>query len=138
MAAHWSDAYVGRPWVEGRFDCANMACAVQAEVFGRRLGIPTERDYLGLAGLAKLRAMRGQLRSLKDDYADRIDEAAAQEGDGVLLIGRGKPDHIGILCLIDGARWVLHAAAGPLQVVRTRWRELGLYGYAIEGCYRWK
>lgn len=134
---HWSDAYVGRAWVPGQFDCADLAQAVRADVFGHAIPLPSERTYLGLVGAARINAMRDQVRSLKDDFARRIEPGEAVEGDAVLLVGRGRPDHIGIVCDIEGARWVLHAAAGPRQVVRTRLRDLGLAGYDIEGFYRW-
>lgn len=134
--AHWSDQYVGRPYIEDEFDCGELARRVQAEAFGRAIDLPTERGYRGLSGVAKIKAMHAQISLCKDDYATPTDRPA--EGDGVLLVSRGRVDHIGIYCLIGGEAWVLHAAAGADQVVRTRVRELALYGYAVEGFYRWK
>jgi hypothetical protein len=134
--AHWSDAYVGLPYVDGEFDCAELARTVQLEVFRRAIDLPTERQYLGLDGVAKVRAMNAQLAACRDDYG--VQTSTPQEGDAVLIVSRGRLDHIGLYCLINGEAWVLHAASGINQVVRTRLRELPLYGYSLEGFYAWK
>lgn len=135
MASHWSDAYIGRPYVEGEFDCAELARLAQAEVFGRAIAMPSERVYLGLDGAAKLRAMRDQLAACKDDYGTPTD--APEDGDAALIRSRGRIDHVGIYCLIGGEAWVLHAAP-HCGVVRMRLRQLDLYGYHLEGFYKWK
>lgn len=134
--SHWSDTYVGLPYIEGEFDCAELTRVVQADVFGRVIDLPMSRLYSGLTGLSKIAAMREQIGLCKDDYAARV--AIPKEGDAVLLISRGRIDHIGIYCLIGGDAWVLHATTGPNQVIRTRLRELKLYGYEVEGFYAWK
>lgn len=136
MEAHWSDPYVGRLYVDVEFDCAELARTAQAEVFGRMIRLPTERLYQGLTGVAKVRAMHNQLSACRDDYAIPTDTPA--EGDAVLIVSRGRLDHIGLYCMIAGEPWVLHAAAGIDQVVRTRLRHLELYGYRLEGFYKWK
>ncbi len=133
---HWSDAYVGLAYIEGAFDCGELARTVRADVFGRAIDLPTERGYRGLTGVAKVKAMHAQIALCKDDYATPTDRP--EDGDGVLLVSRGRVDHIGIYCLIGGEGWVLHATSGADQVVRTRVRELALYGYAVEGYYQWK
>ena len=133
--SHWSDAYVGRTYVEDEFDCADLARSVQAEVFDHELHLPAERWYAGLSGPQKLQAMHDQLQACQRDVATPTD--APREGDAVLLVSRGRIDHIGIYCLIGGEPWVLHATSGANQVVRTRLRQLDLYGYKVEGFYRW-
>jgi len=133
--AHWSDAYIGIPYVEGEFDCGELARRVQAEVFGREIKLPSERWYAGLTGAAKLAAMRDQIHALQADYASQTDSPV--EGDGVLLVSRGLIDHIGIYCVIAGEPWILHGTSGADQVIRTRLRQLDLAGYRLEGFYRW-
>jgi hypothetical protein len=136
MPSHWSDAYIGRAYIDVEFDCAELSRLVQAEVFHRVIALPTERTYRGLTGPAKVRAMRDQLAACKDDYGVRT--SAPVDGDAALIRSRGRIDHIGTYCLIGGEPWVLHAAAGINQVIRTRVRDLELYGYALEGYYTWK
>lgn len=133
---HWSDRFVGVPYVEETFDCGELARTVRAEVFGQPIELPRERDYAGKRGVARVRAMRDQIAAHRDDYATPT--VTPCDGDGVLLQSRGRLDHIGLYCLIGGEAWVLHAAAGIDQVVRTRVRQLELSGYRLEGYYRWK
>lgn len=128
MAAHWSDAYVGQPYVAGEHDCAALAVQVQREVFGREVLLPAERAH-------GLRGMSAQIESLKEDYAVRVETPA--EGDAVLMVGRGHLDHIGLYCLIDGVPYVLHAMKKSGQVVRHRLRELLDQGLKVEAFYRW-
>lgn len=134
--AHWSDAYVGLPYVEGGFDCGDLARKVRAEVFDQAISLPSERLYVGLSGVAKVRAMHRQIELCRDDCATPT--AMPRDGDGVLIQANGYIDHIGIYCLINGEPWVLHAALDARQVIRTRLRELPLYGYRVEGFYQWK
>lgn len=143
MMSHWSDAYVGRPYVEGEFDCAELARTVNREVFGRAIRLPAERWHAGKAGAARLMAMRAQIEDGKADYGVPTD--APQDGDAVLLYSRARLAHIGLYCLIPqglpsvvgGAAWVLHAADDARQAVRTRLRELERLGYRLEGYYTW-
>jgi len=133
---HWTDPYVGRRYVEGEFDCGELARTVQREVFGREIRLPSARDHHHADGaLAKFRAMSAQIDACKDNVAERVD--LPDEGDGVLLVTRGYRQHIGIHCVIAGERWVLHASDGTGQVVLQRERDLPVRGVTIEGHYRW-
>lgn len=133
---HWSTAYVGRPYVEGVFDCGDLARAVQLEVFGRTIKIPADRDHLVETGVvAKFRAMSEQLAAEMPKCVQPV--VSPQDGDGVLLKSRGYLQHIGIYCLVDGEPCVLHASDASRQVVRTRVRELAIRGLVVEGYYRW-
>ena len=133
---HWSARYVGRRYVEGAFDCGELARLVNREVFNREIRLPAARDHHQVEGtLAKFHAMAGQIEAAKDDVARRVD--APQDGDGVLLVSRGYRQHIGLHCFIHGERWVLHASDGSGQVQLQRERDLGVRGLSIEGYYRW-
>lgn len=133
---HWTGGYVGRRYVEGTFDCGELARLVQREVFGREIRLPAARDYDFAGGpLEKFRLMAGQIERCKDDVARRVD--VPQEGDGVLLVTRGYRQHIGVHCAIAGERWVLHASDGTGQVVLQRERDLPMRGGTVEGYYRW-
>lgn len=125
---HWSERYVGMPYVEGDADCAALAARVQREVFGRAIGLPADR-----AGT--LRGLTRQIEDLRADYAERTDAPA--DGDGVLMIGRGRLDHIGLYCLIDGTPWVLHAMRNAGAVVLHRLSVIDEQGLRVEGFYRW-
>jgi len=126
---HWAEHYVGEPYIEGGNDCAALAARVQQEVFGRRIALPVERmsDYRGWSR---------QIEMHRDDYADPVDAPA--EGDAVLMVGRGRLNHIGTYCELNGAPCVLHAMKSAGQVVLHPIRDLGRYGLEVEGYYRWR
>lgn len=125
---HWSQRFVGEPYVSRENDCAVLAERVQREIFKRDIRLPTERAVRGM-GFAE------QIDSLKADYACRV--TTPIEGDAVIMYCRGRPSHIGIYCEIAGEAWVLHAVRNAGQVMLTRVRELEAYGLAVEGYYRW-
>lgn len=128
--AHWSEAYVGRPYVAGSDDCAALAVAVQREVFGRVVDIPGERP----CGLAESAAL---IARLQVDHAQRIEVPV----DGtVVLMRRGacsRPWHVGTYFDAAGEGWILHstASAGAATVIRLR--DLSRFGLQVEGFYTW-
>lgn len=123
---HWSDRYIGLPYSEQ--DCAELAARVQREIFGRAIRLPSVRA-------TSLRGLTRQIEALKDDYAQRTDRPV--DGDAVLMVSRGRLEHIGVYCDIAGQAWVLHAMQNAGQVVRHPLRALAQQGLAIEGYYRW-
>lgn len=123
---HWSERYVGMPYAEA--DCAELAARVQREVFGRVILLPSERRP-GLRGLTR------QIETLKGDYATRTDSPA--DGDGVLMVSRGRIEHVGVYCEIGSAPYVLHAMRSAGQVVLHRARDLSHQGLTVEGYYQW-
>ncbi len=133
--AHWSERYVGMPYVDGQLDCADMARLVQREVFKREVHIPGSRDYAGKSGYAKLRAQAEQIDRELPNAAEPTNEP--KDGDGVLLVGRGYVNHIGVYCVIGNEAYVLHAARNYKQAVLSRAREIEMHGLKIEGYYRW-
>ncbi|MBI3771474.1 MAG: C40 family peptidase [Gammaproteobacteria bacterium] len=126
--AHWSERYIGEVYIEGTGDCAAFAARVQREVFGRVIALPTARAH-------GMRGQSAQIELHKANYGDRIDEP--QEGDAVLMIGRGRLDHIGVYC-VAGEPCVLHAMRNAGRVVMHRLRDLESQGLTTEGFYRWK
>ncbi len=133
--AHWSSAYVGRPFVEGSFDCGELARTVQREVFGREVALPSERWYAGKEGAERLRAMSAQVGDCLANLAEPVGEP--REGDLVMMYSGSRVMHAGIYCVLVAEPWVLHAAERMGQVVLTRLRELTGKGYRLEGYYRW-
>lgn len=125
---HWSAAYVGLPYVKDEFDCAGLVERVLSEVFGWELNLPKERAD-DLAGLS------AQILSVQKDFALPVDPPA--EGDGVLMVGRGRINHVGVFCEIGGEGYVLHNMRNAGQVCLHRVRELDRYGLRVEGFYRW-
>lgn len=126
---HWSDRYVGQPYVADVADCAVLAERVACEVFGKIVGLPAIHAE-GYIEQAK------QIAELKNDYAIRI--WAPRDGYPVLLIGRGQDCHIGVMCWIANEWWVLHANQAFGAVTRERLRVLTRLHFKVEGYYQWK
>lgn len=133
--AHWSSQYVGRPYIEGVFDCAELARIVQREVFHREVNIPSDRDYSDKQGAMKFLHMRRQLERCTADAATPTE--TPEEGDAVLLNSRGFYQHIGVYCVVNGEPQVLHATDRADQVVLTKVRELHIRGYRVGGYFKW-
>ena len=128
VAPHWSAGYVGLPYVRGEFDCAGLVERVLTEVFGRQVSLPKERA-------AHVVGLSVQIAEHRSEFARRIDSPS--EGDGVLMVGRGRINHIGVFCRIDES-YVLHNMRNAGQVCLHRVRDLERYGLFIEGYYRWR
>lgn len=126
---HWSDQYLGLPYDEQTFDCAGLAERVRREVFGHDLHLPSERRKGSFGRSA-------QISENIDDFAVRT--STPEDGDGVLLLAKGRIQHVGLYCLISGEPLILHNSKG-LGVTRRYMRELtkSKWGYTIEGFYKW-
>ena len=124
--AHWSDAYMDRPWSED-YNCAALAVDVAETVFRRSVIAPV--TAMGLrAGARTIDAMR-------DDIAERV--ATPTDGD-VVLMQCGPLWHVGVVAIIGARVWVLHNLKSTGRVVRTEPRDLPSLGLTMEGYYRWK
>lgn len=122
---HWTNAYVGLPYVDGEQDCAEIVARVEREVFGRSVQVPRVRA-IGPFGKS------AQIAYARDDLADPVD--APVEGDVVLMRVCGLW-HVGVWFHL-GEPWVLHALKRSGQVVIHRLRDLAALGIRVEGFYR--
>lgn len=124
---HWTDRWVGVPYVAGARDCAWFAVTVQQEEFRRDPTLPTRHRWraAGRAGT-----------DLAADYGERIDRP--DDGDAVVMRDGAQGWHVGVLAWIRGEAWVLHSTApvGCSHLTRLRW--LGREGLTVEGFYRWR
>lgn len=128
MVAHWSDRFVGSPYVPETGDCAALAARVSEEVFGKQIPLPTQHA-------TTLREQTRQIKDLQADFARRI--PAALDGQPALFVGRGRLCHIGIMCWLANEWWVLHADQGSGFVVRQRLRDMTRLHFQLEGFYQW-
>ncbi|MCD5326770.1 hypothetical protein ACFFU8_18105 [Chromobacterium piscinae] len=125
---HWSDCYVGRDYEPGTADCAVLACDVAREVLGVDIQLPGARRD-GPFG------RNAQIQQHQSEFARRID--APVDAQPVLLIARGRAQHIGVMCQLAGEWWVLHADEAAGFVLRQRLRDIARHGYTVEGFYEW-
>lgn len=129
MVIHWSDKYVGEPYISTANDCAALAVRVNKDQFNKLPELPTVHAET-------IREQTKQIISLKNDLAVKINEPF--DGCPVLFIGRGRLCHIGVMCWIAHDWWVLHADQTAGFVVRQRLRDITRLHYQIEGYYQWK
>lgn len=126
--------YVGRPYLEGEFDCADLAALVQAEVFGRAVALPAARRRpQGRAGQC------ATIHALRDAVALRVDMPFT--GCGVLLTEPaqgGLAWHIGTGAMHRGEVWVLHNSNPATGARLERLQDLQRWGLRLEGFYAWK
>lgn len=129
--SHWSEKYIGRPYVMGEADCAKLLSDVRREVFS--LPVPSEVEV----ARAESRLGRvGQMTDLVAEYGQKTE--APIEGDAVLMICAGRPSHIGVYCLICGIEYVLHAMENAGMVVLHKITDLNKFLLKVEGYYTWK
>lgn len=128
---HWSEKYVGQPYVAGSADCAHLLSRVRREVFD--LPVP---DPIEVSRLSSRLGRVGQMADLIDIYGQETREP--KEGDAVLMICAGRPSHVGVFCLIQNEPYVLHAMQNAGMVVLHRIRDLDRVFLKVEGYYRWK
>lgn len=129
--AHWTETYIGRPYVLGESDCARLVCDVRREVFG--LPVPEEAEP-GRAASAYGRFQ--QMRDAVEEYGELTDDP--KDGDMVLMFCRGRPSHIGAYAVVNGGPCALHAMQNAGMTVLHRIRDLPRYNLHVEGIYKWK
>ena len=128
---HWSDTYIGEPYVTGDADCARLIARVRQEIYG--LPVP---DDVEVDRAASRLGRVGQMSDLVDLYGQRTDDP--DEGDVVLMLCRARPSHVGVYCVVDNEPCVLHAMENAGMVVRHRLRDLPKVFLTVEGFYKWK
>lgn len=125
---HWSDRYVGLPYIAGAGDCAALAAKVARDVLGIDCGLPASHA-------TGLREQSAQVMANKEALAVRID--APIDAQPALFLARGRLAHIGVVCIIGGEVWVLHADQSAGAVVRERLSRMTEFRYILEGFYKW-
>lgn len=125
---HWSSDYIGKPYSKD-YDCAHLLIDVQNNVFNRDLYVPVERAR-------HIVEMSDQIADNKANYITQITEDESTDGDVVLMVCLGRLNHIGVLCVIKGIRYVLHNVKSTGNVTLHKIRELDKYSLVVEGYYR--
>ena len=128
---HWVEGYIGNPYKIGSADCARLLTQVRREVF--KLPVPDELEVIrSESRLGRV----GQITDLVGIYGHRTESPI--EGDAVLMICAGRPSHIGVFCLVNNEKCVLHAMENAGMVVLHKIRELEKFFLKVEGYYKWK
>ena len=128
---HWSEKYIGSPYIVNSADCARLLSNVRRTEFN----LPVPND-IEMERKASRLGRTAQMSDLVGEYGEKTD--SPKEGDAVLMMCRGRPSHIGVYCIIDGEPAVLHAMENAGMVVLHRIRELNRVFLTVEGYYAWK
>lgn len=129
--AHWTDKYVGLPYVPNEFDCAHLVVKVQNEQFNQNISMPIERE-------GHVFLLSKQIDEHLHEYYEEKPKEQAQEGDMVLMRCRGRLNHIGIYVVVNGVPYVLHNIKNLGSVALHRIRELDKYGVVFDSVYALK
>lgn len=127
---HWSENYIGKPYILGDADCAALVCEVREQQFDGTV----PEFVLAMRENTRLKRVE-QLESLAREAVKPTNNP--DEGDVVLMLCRGRPSHVGVFCVVDGEPSVLHAMENAKMVVRHKTRDLEKFGLKVEGYYKW-
>lgn len=125
---HWTETYIGRPYSDD-YNCAHLLVDVQRNVFNRNVNIPIESE-------SQVFLLSKQIDDKKKTYLTPIEATEIQDGDVVLMKSRGRLNHIGILAVINGMKFVLHNVKSTGNVTLHRLKDLEKYALSVEGFYR--
>ena len=131
--SHWSDKYLGRPYLRGTQDCAHLLVTVQQAEFGRTVRLPQHA--------AGVRARDAQMAALTAALTRPLTAGECpQDGDAALMRAAGRRlslgHHVGIIACLPGAPCVLHCQAG-VGTVRHPLTDLARRRLELTGVYRW-
>jgi len=126
--SHWSDKYIGRPYIAGVADCMHLAEEIALDVLKINPKLPQSHE-------TSLRKQAEQIDRLKADYAIKVCEPI--DGHPVLFIARGRFYHCGVAAIINGNPWILHNDQSAGMVLRQRIRDITLLHFKLEGFYKW-
>ena len=124
MTRHWTEAYIGRPYVDG--GCWLLFREVQAGQFGRSVDVPSIPD-------TPLRIMRAFESGSKSHRWVQV--ADRRDGDGILMSENEAPHHVGTYVAMPGGGRVLHSLKGQGSALHT-FEHLKLVRFNIVGFYR--
>lgn len=131
---HWTEAYLGRPWEAGEYDCADLVRDVIHDRLGIDIALPSEREWRRMAP--------DRVAALGAAWARPT--PTPREHDAVLMrvLGsrRSLGSHIGVYAEV-GAEvrvegWILHNLAG-MGATFTPLRRLATVNLELVGYYRW-
>lgn len=129
--AHWTDPYIGLPYVIDSFDCTHLIEKVFKDECGRELQLPMERTG-GVVMLSK------QIADERDNYVTQVKMKEAKDFDIIIMKQNNRLNHVGVFANVNGLKCVLHNVRNVGSVVLHKIRELDKIGLTVEGVYRFK
>jgi hypothetical protein len=130
------ERYVGIPYREGEYDCADLVQQALRELLHIEIALPADRTRFRHPS-----SMIGEIVRWRPLVARRrFDRSEWRSGDGVLLcVGESSyPTHVGLLFDLAGEWWVLHNDQACRASVLTLLRRMREIGFRLDGVYGWK
>lgn len=129
MEKHWSENYIGKPYVKELHDCAAFVANVYEEQFGIKRNLPEDHGSTPAEWSAAISKHLSEFLEPTEKPKD---------GDVILCRVRGVDFHLGLLCEIMGERWMLHAsnARNLNAVVLTRLDQFRYLGFTVDGFFK--
>ena len=124
---HAAESFVGLPYDEQEFDCADFVAHVRREMFGHEVRLPNGRP----------RGEAGQIALGELSKAYAVPTEQPQDGDLVLMKRRAGVGQVGLYFRIAGEGWVLHSNETNGASVLQRVRDLLSWGAFVQGYYAW-
>lgn len=126
---HWTDDFVGKPYIPDQYDCVHLVVDVQKQVYGKDIEIPVEREE-------HVFLLSKQIDQHLETFYEQVE--VPQEGDMVLMKCKGRLNHTGVYVVINGVAYVLHNLRSIMSVALHKVRELEKYGVVVDSYYRVK
>lgn len=138
VALRAAEHYVGTPYIEGTFDCADLAQLVQWELFDHVIDLPAHR-----ARPAGAMGQRREINKWREPLATAID--APVTGCAVLMFepsleagNAAQLWHVGTVFLQGSEIWVLHNSFAMGSALLQRLNDMKRQGMRVEGFYAWR
>ena len=128
---HWTEGYVGKPYVLGEYECGDMVAEVVFKRLGKEIELPSEQVWRGTSP--------GKVIDLASDFAVKVSTPA--ECDAVLMKIEGRKreigSHVGLHVLVGAERWVLHNIRG-FGVLFHPEGHCARLGLTVTGYFTWR
>lgn len=125
------EKYIGLPYDEKEFDCADLVTLVRKELFNHDIPVPLYRPR-GAQGSARLKLLSQAFVTARN--------GKPSDGDLVLMYdgSSSRPNHVGLYFRLKHDDYVLHTTERTGGSILHRVRDLPFYGASIEGFYSWE
>lgn len=122
---HWARKYISIPY--SKMNCSKFVEHVMRDHF--------KIDYKFPQSVGSLFNQSAQLKYHMKDFTVKTE--TPKEGDVVLMNGLRRMCHIGMYIKIGRTEYVLHSEKNFGTAALHKLREIGQFGYHVEGYYTW-
>lgn len=126
---HWSSKYIAIPYKN--MHCSAFVEFVLRDHFNIDFKFPQSEGYI----FNQSEQIKKHIPEFTH-YPERTDDP--KDGDLVLMHGKRLMCHVGLYVNIKKVEYVLHSEASIGSACLNKIKEVSLFGYKIEGVYKWQ